>query len=241
MRCKIISEIGLVREENQDEARAKDYGPNILAVVCDGMGGERAGRQASVMAVREFFDHFDAGYHSRMNEAEIEVLMKSSVSAANSVIYTTARIDPASRGMGTTCVAAFIEPHCISVVNVGDSRAYFMENGGMEQITDDHSVVNMLYKSGKITKEQIMTHYQRNMLTKAVGIERSVVPDFFRIPHGDEFMLLLCSDGLSGYCSDTEILHIMKRKSFEEIPDALVDISMQKGGRDNITVAVITK
>lgn len=241
MRCKIISEIGLVREENQDEARAKDYGPSILAVVCDGMGGERAGRQASVMAVREFFDHFDAGYRSCMDADEIEALMKSSVSAANSVIYTTARIDPASRGMGTTCVAAFIEPQFISVVNVGDSRAYFLENDSMEQITEDHSYVNMLYKSGKITKEQIKTHYQRNMLTKAVGIERAVVPDFFRFPHGDEFMLLLCSDGLSGYCSDTEILHIMKQKSFEEIPDALVDISMQKGGRDNITVAVVTR
>ncbi len=241
MRCKIITEIGLVREENQDDARAKDYGPNILAVVCDGMGGERAGRQASMMAVREFFDHFDAGYSIQMNESEIEGLMRSSVSAANSVIYTTARIDPASRGMGTTCVAAFIEPHCISIVNVGDSRAYFFENDTLEQITDDHSYVNELYKKGEITKEQMKTHYQRNMLTRAVGIERAVKPDFFRIPHGEDFMLLLCSDGLSGCCSDTEILHIMRRKPFDEIPGALVDISMDKGGRDNITVAVITK
>ncbi len=241
MRCAAITEIGLVREENQDDFRAEDFGTNILAVVCDGMGGERAGRQASTIAVRELFEHFKAGYRSDMNEEEIRALLVSSISAANSVIYTTARIDRASYGMGTTCVAAFVEPEWISIASVGDSRAYFLEHGSMQQITSDHTVVNMLYQQGKITREQMRTHHQRNMLTRAVGVERVVRPDYFRIPHDDDFMLLLCSDGLSGYCSDAEIETILRRYPFEAVPEALVDISMQKGGRDNITVAVVTK
>ena len=86
MRCGIITHIGLVREENQDEVRAQDFGSNILAVVCDGMGGERAGKQASAIAVRELFDHFEAGYHSGMSAEEIRALLISSISAADSEI-----------------------------------------------------------------------------------------------------------------------------------------------------------
>lgn len=241
MRCAVLTDIGLVREENQDEVRAKDYGSNILAVVCDGMGGERAGRQASTIAVRELFDHFEARYRSGMDAEEIRALLLSSISAANSVIYTTARIDYASYGMGTTCVAAFVERDMISIASVGDSRAYLLEHGSMRRITSDHTVVNMLYQQGKITKEEMKHHPQRNMLTRAVGVERVVHPDYFRIPHEDDFTLLLCSDGLSGCCSSAEIAQILKRVPFERAPDALVALSLQKGGRDNISVAIVTK
>lgn len=241
MRCGIITHIGLVREENQDEVRAKDFGSSILAVVCDGMGGERAGKQASSIAVREVFDHFEAGYHGGMSHEELRALLVSSVSAANSVIYTTARMDYKSYGMGTTCVAAFVQPQWIHIANVGDSRAYLYEDGVMRQITSDHTVVNMLYQQGKITREQMPHHPQRNMLTHAVGVERVVKPDFFKIPHKEEFTLLLCSDGLSSYCSDAEISDIIRQYPFEEVPDTLVVLSLQKGGRDNISLAIVTK
>ncbi len=241
MRCGIITHIGLVREENQDEVRAQDFGSNILAVVCDGMGGERAGKQASAIAVRELFDHFEAGYHSGMSAEEIRALLISSISAANSVIYTTARMDYKSYGMGTTCVAAFVQPEWISVANVGDSRAYLIEHGVMRQITSDHTVVNMLYQQGKITKEQMPHHPQRNMLTQAVGVERVVRPDYFRVPHEEDFALLLCSDGLSSYCSDAEIADTIRQYPFEEVPDALVVLALQKGGRDNVSLAIVTK
>lgn len=241
MQCGIITHIGLVREENQDEVRAKDFGTNILAVVCDGMGGERAGKQASSIAVRELFDHFEAGYHGGMTHEEIRALLVSSVSAANSVIYTTARMDYKSFGMGTTCVAAFVQPQWIHIVNVGDSRAYLYEHGVMRQITTDHTVVNMLYQQGKITREQMPSHPQRNMLTQAVGVERVVKPDFFKIPHEEDFSLLLCSDGLSSYCSDAEIADIIRQYPFKEVPDTLVVLSLQKGGRDNISLALVTK
>lgn len=233
--------IGLVRDENQDEVLAKDYDGSILAVVCDGMGGERSGSQASAIAVRELFDHFTAGYHNGLDAEGIRVLLISSISAANSVIYTTARMDYQSYGMGTTCVAAFVDGEHISVANVGDSRAYILENGQLRQITSDHTVVNMLYQQGKIERDQMRQHPQRNMLTRAVGVERVVRPDYFRIPHGKDFMLLLCSDGLSGYCEDFEILNTLQHNTFAELPQALVHLSLEKGGRDNVSLAIVTK
>ncbi len=241
MRCATATNIGLIRDENQDEVLAKEYDHYILAAVCDGMGGERSGSQASEIAVRELFDHFSAGYHAGMDSDEIRILLLSSISAANSVIYTTARMDYRSYGMGTTCVAAFVEPGYISIANVGDSRAYLIQKGVMSQITEDHTVVNMLYQQGKIQKEQMRQHPQRNMLTRAVGVERVIRPDYYRIPHEEEFLLLLCSDGLSSYCEEQEILNILNTCPFAEAPQALVDLALSKGGRDNISLALVTK
>ncbi len=241
LRCATATNIGLIRDENQDEVLAREYDGRILAVVCDGMGGERSGSQASEIAVRELFDHFTAGYQSGMSAEDIRVLLMSSISAANSVIYTTARMDYRSYGMGTTCVAAFIDSGHIAIANVGDSRAYLVENGSMRQITEDHTVVNMLYQQGKIQKEQMRQHPQRNMLTRAVGVERVIRPDYYRIPHGEEFLLLLCSDGLSSYSEEQEILHVINHSTFAEAPQALIDLALSKGGRDNISLAIVTK
>ena len=231
--------IGLIRDENQDRVEARCYQNGILAVVCDGMGGERSGSQASEIAVRELFDRFNAGYEPGLNAEKMRILLASSVSAANSVIYTTARMNYSSYGMGTTCVAAFVEPGWISIVNVGDSRAYLVENGEIRQLTTDHTVVNMLLAQGKLKREDASTHPQRNMLTRAVGVERVVKPDYYHIPVGEEFLLLLCSDGLSGYCSEREIYRLIRTTAVDELADALVDLALEKGGRDNISLAVI--
>ena len=240
MRCGFASDIGLVRDENQDKVEARDFGGCILAVVCDGMGGERSGSQASEIAMRELFDRFTAGYQPGLPPEELRALLLSSVSAANSVIYTTARMDYKSYGMGTTCVAAFVEPGWISLVNVGDSRAYLVEGSGIRQLTRDHTVVNMLLEQGKITPADMKNHPQRNMLTRAVGVERVVKPDYFRIPYEGDFLLLLCSDGLSGCCSEGEILKTIRAGKFEDMPQALVDLAISKGGRDNISLAIVT-
>jgi len=166
--------------------------------------------------------------------------MTASVSAANSVIYTTARMNYRSYGMGTTCVAAYIDSKYIYILNVGDSRAYYMDESGLHQITSDHTLVNMLLMQGKIEPDEVHTHPKRNMLTKAVGVEKIIKPDFFRMKREDKFTLLLCSDGLSGYCSDSEIFEIIKSTPLEEVNSALIDLALSKGGRDNITLAVIT-
>ncbi len=240
MRCATATDVGLIRDENQDEVLAKDYRGKILAVVCDGMGGEKSGSLASRMAVHELFDHFSANYHEEMNAEEIRALLLSSVSAANSVIYSTAKMDYQNYGMGTTCVAAFAERGWLSIVNVGDSRAYLIENGQIRQLTSDHTFVNELYQKGEITLEDMNDHPLRNRLTKAVGVERVVKPDYYHIACGEDFMLLLCSDGLSSYCSEQEMLHLMQENTFTKMPQALVDMALEKGGRDNISLAIIT-
>ena len=237
----IKSNIGLIRDENQDRVEARRYDNCILAVVCDGMGGERSGSQASEIAMRELFDRFNAGYQPGLDAENMRILLTSSVSAANSVIYTTARMDYKCFGMGTTCVAAFVEPGWISLVNVGDSRAYLVEKGEIRQLTTDHTVVNMLLAQGKLKREDAKTHPQRNMLTRAVGVERVVRPDYYHIPVGEEFLLLLCSDGLSGCCTEREIYEIIRTTAVDELSEALVDLALEKGGRDNISLAVINQ
>ena len=240
MRYRFGTDIGLKREENQDAVRCEYFGHNILAVVCDGMGGERAGKEASAIAISEFFQRFSAGYSESLSDEEIRKLLISSVSAANSVIYTRARLDFKNFGMGTTCVAAFVNSRSVFVANVGDSRAYLIQDDGLRQITSDHNVAAMLYEQGKITEEEIDTHPQRHMLVRAVGVEKTVLTDTFMLEHSGKIGLLLCSDGLSGYCSSDEIYNVILNSSFDDVADELINLALSKGGRDNVTVAVIS-
>ncbi|MBD5159696.1 MAG: Stp1/IreP family PP2C-type Ser/Thr phosphatase [Ruminococcus sp.] len=240
MRFKSGTDIGLKRDENQDAVRCEYFGENVLAVVCDGMGGENSGKEASTIAVEEFFQRFSEGYNENLNDEEIRRLLISSVSAANSVIYTRAKLDFNNFGMGTTCVAAFVTDKLAFIVNVGDSRAYLIvENEGVFQITTDHNVASLLYEQGRITKEEFETHPQKHMLVRAVGVEQTVQADTFVIKYENSISLLLCSDGLSGYCTDTEIYDVVTSSGYDNITENLIALALEKGGRDNVTVAVI--
>lgn len=240
MRYKFGTDIGLKRDENQDAVRCEYFGHNILAVVCDGMGGERAGKEASNIAIEEFFQRFSAGYSENLSDEDIRKLLISSISAANSVIYTRARLDFKNFGMGTTCVAAFVNRKSAFIVNVGDSRAYLITDSGINQITADHNVAAMLYEQGKITEAEMQVHPQKHMLVRAVGVEKTVLADTFILDYEDKISLLLCSDGLSGYCSDDEIYDVIANSSLDNVTDDLIKLALQKGGRDNVTVAVIS-
>ncbi len=240
MRYRSATDIGLKRDENQDAVRCEYFGHNLLAVVCDGMGGERAGKEASNIAVEEFFQRFSAGYSENISDEELRKLLAASVSAANSVIYTKARLGFKNFGMGTTCVAAFVNSSSAFIVNVGDSRAYLITDKGLKKITTDHNVASLLYEQGKITESEIETHPQKHMLVRAVGVEKTVSADTFVLDYKDRIGLLLCSDGLSGYCTDEEIYSVIKETDFDSAADELVSLALKKGGRDNITVAVIS-
>ncbi len=239
MRYRYGTDIGLKREENQDAVRCEYFGHNILAVVCDGMGGERAGKEASALAIEEFFQRFSSGYTESLSDEDIRKLLVSSVSAANSVIYTRARLDFKNFGMGTTCVAAFVNKSSAFIANVGDSRAYLITDKQLLKITTDHNVAELLYEQGKITEEEKEDHPQKHMLVRAVGVEKTVLTDTFILDYEDKISLLLCSDGLSGYCSDDEIYDVILNSSFDDVADQLIKLALSKGGRDNITVAVI--
>ena len=240
MRSRFATDIGLSREENQDSVRCEYFGHNLLAVVCDGMGGERAGKEASSMAVEEFFQRFSAGYSQSLTDEELRTLLISSVSAANSVIYTRARFDFKNFGMGTTLVAAFVTDHSALIVNVGDSRCYLITKQGLKQVTEDHNYAMDLFKQGKITREEVENHPQRHMLIRAVGVEKTVTADTFGYEFEDKISLLLCSDGLSGYCSDDAIYDVITHSTFDNVADELINLALKKGGRDNVTVAVIS-
>ena len=240
MRSRFATDIGLSREENQDSVRCEYFGHNLLAVVCDGMGGERAGKEASSMAVEEFFQRFSAGYSQSLTDEELRTLLISSVSAANSVIYTRARFDFKNFGMGTTLVAAFVTDHSALIVNVGDSRCYLITKQGLKQVTEDHNYAMDLFTQGKITREEVENHPQRRMLIRAVGVEKTVTADTFGYEFEDKISLLLCSDGLSGYCSDDEIYDVITHSTFDNVADELINLALKKGGRDNVTVAVIS-
>ena len=240
MRVKTATDIGLARDENQDAVRYEDFGENVLAVVCDGMGGERAGGEASVMAIDEVFTRFRNGYHEGLSDDDIRKLLISSVSAANSVIYTTARLDFKNFGMGTTCVAAFVTPKTAFIANVGDSRAYIITESGLHRITVDHNVASLLYEQGKITADEMITHPQKNVLVRAVGVDKTVMVDMFILDYENQIKILLCSDGLSGYNTDSEIYEVVASASFDECADELIKLALEKGGQDNITVALIS-
>ena len=239
MRFKYGSDIGLRREENQDAVRCEYFGHNVLAVVCDGMGGERAGKEASQIAIDEFYQRFSDGYSESLDADGIRKLMISAVSAANSVIYTKARLDFKNFGMGTTCVAAFVTADKAFIANVGDSRAYLITDTGIHRITTDHNVPALLFEQGKITEEEMVDHPQRHMLVRAVGVEKTVLTDTFTLDYKDKIHLLLCSDGLSGYCTDEEIYSVISGHELDDMTDELIKLANGKGGRDNVTVAVV--
>ena len=233
------TDIGLKREENQDTVRCEYFGHNVLAVVCDGMGGECAGKEASTLAMEEFFQRFSAGYRENIDDEELRRLLVSSISAANSVIFERAKMYR-NFGMGTTCVAAFVTDKAAFIANVGDSRAYLITDSGLQQVTTDHNVATMLYSQGRITEEERDCHPQKNMLIRAVGVEKTVLTDTFILDYQNKISLLLCSDGLSGYCSDDEIYNVITNTAFDDVVQALIDLSLSKGGRDNVSVAVIS-
>lgn len=240
MRFRFGTDIGLKRDENQDAVRCEYFGHNVLAVVCDGMGGERAGKEASTLAINEFFQRFSDGYSETLDADGIRQLMISSVSAANSVIYTKARLDFTNFGMGTTCVAAFVTSDAAYIANVGDSRAYVITDDGLYQITSDHNVAALLYERGEITEEEMINHPQKHMLIRAVGVDKTVLTDTFTLTYEDKIRLLLCSDGLSGYCSNDEIYETISEAGFDNAVDSLIQLALDKGGRDNVTAAVIS-
>ncbi len=243
MKFALKTDIGYVRDENQDRVEAREFGKNLLICICDGMGGERSGSKASSMAIDVFFQEFSEKYNSNLDDYGIRQLMTTSVSAANQVIHSAAKIDYKNFGMGTTCVAAYICDSYVAIVNVGDSRAYLFQNGKIEQLTRDHNVVNWLLDQGEtFTEEEMKTHPQRHMLTRAVGVESSVKPDFYEIPRNEDepFRLLLCTDGVCGVCESDEIESILSLpESAEELVEKIVAAALEKGGRDNISAAVV--
>lgn len=231
--------IGLSRVENQDRVRTVLLSENVaFAVICDGMGGENAGSEASERAVNVIYDRITKVFRKDFEGNAIKNLMLSAVTTANAVVYDVAWLNTAMQGMGTTCVAALRVGNILHVVSVGDSRAYLISDE-ITQITKDHTIVMKMYENGEISKEQLKNHPQRNLITKAVGVAEQVIPDYFTVELPEEAAVVLCSDGLSNYCDESDIYSIVKGRAKDKVCPELIKIALKNGGSDNITVAMI--
>lgn len=234
-----VTHSGLVRNNNEDYFRIPDTpSPSGLAVVADGMGGHKSGEVASKLAVETFVKHFDT--QQNYNNELVSDKLRNALKEANSEVYTASRKSFSHNHMGTTLTACYVDSDRATFINVGDSRAYIIHNGNAEQVTQDHSVVKELLDKELITKEEAVSHPQKNVITRAIGIEPTVNGDVFSrtVYPGDS--IVLCTDGLTKHVP-VENLGLMFHESCtpQSIADTLRYLALAKGGTDNVTVIVI--
>lgn len=236
------TDIGLVRKTNQDAYNAGSLSENaVWAVVCDGMGGANGGNIASETAIDAITKDVLEGYREGMDSQEIKELLASALEDANERVYEKAKQDPALEGMGTTAVLTLIQNNVIHLVNVGDSRAYLLTRENVTQITRDHSIVQEMLESGEITEEQARNHPRKNIITRALGVDDTVVVDYFEIPFEEHAKLFLCSDGFSGSLTPERIYHFSRGLTAERITQRAIELAKEAGGNDNITVITISR
>ena len=233
-----ISDIGVVRQQNQDAYRVEELSPEqVLLIVCDGMGGARAGNVASELAVGAFGDTVLKGL---TDANEIPAVLHNAVKEANHAVWSRGRSDLDCLGMGTTLVAALASEKTCYIVNIGDSRAYLANAEGIRKVTRDHSVVEDLVLRGEITPEQARTHPQKNLITRALGTTEETKADLYEVPCEAGYFLLLCSDGLSNVVTEQEILYeIIHGGEPEDCCKRLLDTALQRGAPDNVTVVLL--
>ena len=222
---------GLVRKENEDAfCIEKDLG---LLAIADGMGGHASGEVASKMAIEILRDSL------RKEGEPLPDRLNSGAKLANKTIYQASHSQSHLNGMGTTLTAVQLDGNRLSIAHVGDSRVYLIRGGVIEQITDDHTIVSEQVARGMMTREEAARSDMRNILSRALGIAPEVEVDIevLTVSEGDQFVL--CSDGLSELISDDEILlEVQSSKKPEIVCDELVNLAIQRGGEDNITVIV---
>ncbi len=232
---------GKVRSINQDAFYINTLSDgSALAVVCDGMGGANAGDIASKTAVEIISQYVLNGYNSSMSSDDITRLINNAITSANLEVYALSQKDEQLMGMGTTAVVAVVRNNIAIICNVGDSRAYLIDNE-LKQITRDHSVVQSLVESGKLSPEEARVHPEKNVITRALGVEENVLTDGYCVELAENNKLLLCTDGLSNYADADSILRIVNDNALDKVTDLLIKEANLGGGRDNITAAVISR
>ena len=231
---------GLVRENNQDAYAVGELpGEVAWAVVCDGMGGAAGGNIASALAVKVISDKITSSYNEKMRDSSIKNLLDSAITAANIEVYDMAYSRPDLKGMGTTVIAVVVRDNVAHIAHAGDSRAYIVNKDGVEQITVDHSLVQNLVDRGEITKEEAEHHPNKNVITRALGVDKRIDVDFSEVDLQENETLILCTDGLSNCVNNAEIADDIKDGQYYAFADRLVKRANKNGGNDNITVVAI--
>ncbi len=240
-----ITDRGKVRRDNQDSFLIERVeGRNCLvAVLCDGMGGEKAGNIASDLAAKTYAGVLKQRLGSpKLKIADVPRAMQEACAEANHMVYSYSCFDREYTGMGTTLVSAVMFDERVFVLNVGDSRAYKLTRKKIIQITRDHSLVQDMVDRGEISAAEARNHPRRNVITRALGVDENVPSDSFspRLMRGD--LLLLCSDGLTNMLEDQEIFRASREHHDPlSLGRALMGMALERGARDNVTIIALTK
>lgn len=233
------TDCGLVRANNQDTFRVDIREEIGFIVLCDGMGGAKAGNVASDKAAELFMAVLTERGTPQMGETEMANLLVEAAAAANAGVYELAGSSPDYEGMGTTLVGGICLNEMVMLINIGDSRAYVLDDHRIAQITRDHSWVEELIAQGRLTREEAATYPGRNLITRAVGVDPQTEGDLYRVTLSEGQSILLCSDGLSGMVTDGEIaLCTAEAESQEQACEMLVRAACDHGGHDNVTVVL---
>ncbi len=240
MHVGISTDIGKLREVNQDSYYVSEKEDIPVFIIADGMGGHRAGEVASKMAIDVMKERFFKSNKSINEEREVVLLVKKAIETANLKIYESSQKNKEYLGMGTTITMTYILGDKIVVGHIGDSRAYLLREGKFSQLTEDHSLVAQLLKNGSISEAEAQSHPQKNVITRAVGTDEEIDIDIVVEKIYKEDIVLLCTDGLTNMVDDSQINEILStRKDIQTACDDLVELANQNGGYDNITVIAI--
>ena len=232
-----LTDPGCARSQNQDAYLIEELDKNtVLAVICDGMGGARSGNVASTLAADVFVQEVRGTYKSGMDAYAVEQMLQSAVKLANFTVFDQAQQFEDFKGMGTTLVAVLVQGKQATVAHVGDSRAYCITQNGIRQLTNDHSLVQMMVDRGELTPEQARTYPGKNFITRAIGTETMVRCDMDHLDLQRGDCLLLCSAGLSNMMDDQEILfEVVHGVNKKHCCQRLLDIAKNRGAPDNVT------
>lgn len=240
MRTIFKSDRGKVRQHNEDNGGIFINSEGVhLAIVADGMGGHRAGDVASMMTIEMLKESWQQS--SQIETAnDADEWLRIHISKVNEALFQHAENNSECQGMGTTIVAAICTEKFATIANIGDSRCYLFNESGFKQVTEDHSLVNELVRTGQITKEAAENHPRKNVLLRALGTETKVEMDVLTVIFEEDNMILLCSDGLSNKLSEQEMLEIIQNdQPFEDKANSFIDLANDYGGEDNITLVLI--
>lgn len=240
------SDVGIKRSHNEDSFLvAPELG---LFVVADGMGGHAGGETASRVSVTTIAQEVEAARQANpdaflrphaLDDAPLAEVVRDALEAACGAVYQAARANPGLEGMGTTSVALVLGEGAVFAGHVGDSRFYMVRGDHIQQVSEDHSLVNEQVKAGILTAEQAKHSRFKNIITRSIGFEEDVLVDVMGVEVQPGDQLLLCSDGLSNLVEDYELREVLRTTALPEVPAALIALANARGGDDNITVVVV--
>jgi len=239
-----MTDSGRIRRHNQDVFKVlfdEDREVAVL-VVCDGMGGAKAGNIASALAAESFMHYMGKYVEDIGEQSDVAMKMADAVLAANRAVYDKSIQDEEYNGMGTTLTAAISTSDGEVIVNVGDSRVYHVTQSAITQITKDHSVVEDMVTRGDLTRAEARRHPNKHLITRALGTHNDEEPDVFFLSLKQGEYILLCSDGLSNVVMDSEILFELQQDfTVQQCCEKLVEMALTRGAPDNVTAVLFRK